>query len=95
MNPQSRIKTVLMAVAASATLLLALPSQAGDYHHERGHDHRYCPPPYGWHGGYRHPHYDRHARYDHHGGRDRRDDRWDGRWDGRRDDRWDDRRHGR
>jgi len=82
----SMLKKGLFAATAAATLLLALPSQAGQ---------PYCPPPHGDHhdhrGDYR---YGRPPvrkvvvvqRRHHHG--DRRDDR---RWDhhhGRHDDRW-------
>ncbi len=93
------MKKTLMAITATATLLIALPSQAGR---------PYCPNPYGYGYGYDNRYdnryddrYDRrpvrkvvvvkkvHYDYDDHRG----DRRWDR--DDRRDYRWDDRRYGR
>ncbi len=74
MNKMSLIKNTLLAISTAATLFVALPSQAADYHNDRN------PSQYSrYHGD------DRHDRHD-----DRHDDRRDDRWDGRRyDDRYD------
>lgn len=95
----SMLKKGLFAATAAATLLLALPSQAGQ---------PYCPPPHGhqhdYRGDYRYGRppvrkvvvvQHRHHHGDRHGRRwDRRDDRRDDRWNRYDDDRYD-RRHDR
>jgi hypothetical protein len=91
MPTTSMLKKGLFAATAAATLLLALPSQAGQ---------PYCPNPYGYRHDHRHdyrhdgwgrplPVQHRHHHDDRHDYRDdRRDDRRWGRRDDRRDDRW-------
>ena len=91
------LKKVLLAATATVTLLVALPSQAGQpycpnlygYQHDYRGDYRYGRPPVRKVVVVQHRyHHDRHD--DRHDRRwDRRDDRWDRRDDRRDDDRYD------